>query len=264
MNTVGRKSGTLLRMQRFYRRHKALVTSPFITQEGIVDASLLDAIFRDLGLRADGGPVLDIGCGSGLLSTLFRARGVPYVGLDINVHPNFSGLQTGRVRFVNGSSVDLPFADARFGLVACVDSYEHYPDPVRAAAEMRRVLRPDGQVFLSVPNYSNVAGWVKRRMERSGAYARDTWAPFDFWKPQELEQFMTPERVRRSFESAGFSRFRVVGLARELHFGLLPWLLHPACPHKVKRSVEMFFTLFQNPVVKRKPGWSLHTLWAIA
>lgn len=264
MNAAGPKSENLLRMQRFYRRHKALVSSPFITGEGAVDASLLDSVFRDLELRADRGPVLDIGCGSGLLSTLFRARGVPYVGVDINVHPNFAGLQSRRTRFVQASAVKLPFANARFGLVACVDSYEHYPDPVRAAVEMRRVLLPGGQVFLSVPNYSNVAGCVKRRMERSGAYAPDTWAPFDFWKPQELEHFMTPERVRRSFESAGFRRFRVVGLARELHFGLLPWLMHPACPHKLKRSVEILFMLFQNPVVKRRPGWSLHTLWAIA
>jgi SAM-dependent methyltransferase len=252
------------RMQSFYRNHAALVTSPFITLEGAVDNSLLEEVFRELEIPAERGPVLDIGCGSGLLSTVFEKNKIPYVGLDINVHSNFPKLRSERVRFIQGSSLELPFQNGIFRLITCVDSFEHYPDQVQAAREMRRVLHPDGRVYLSVPNYKNVAGWVKKRMERSGKYPRDGWAPFDYWKPQELEQFMTPERVRSVFSDAGFRRFRMVGIARELCFGLIPWLWHPKCPFKIIHGVMFLFRLFQKPVVRRFPHLSLHTLWSIS
>jgi SAM-dependent methyltransferase len=264
MRTPPRGSGSLAGMQRYYQAHRRLVTSPFIDRNGAVEKGLLERVFRDLEIPSGAGAVLDVGCGSGLLAPFFRERRADYTGLDINVHPRFRTLASGSVRFVKGSALDLPFDRGRFGLVACVDSFEHYPDQVRAASEMKRVLRAGGKVFLSVPNYSNMAGWVKRRMESRGRYAPDSWAPFDFWEPQELEQFMTPGLVRTVFEAAGFANFRMRGLSIELHFGLLPWLMHPACPHRLKRGVELLFRPFQGAVTARRPEWSLHTLWSIS
>ena len=47
----------------------------------------------------------------------------------------------------------LPFADASFDLVTCLDVVEHTPDDVRTLTELRRVTRPGGHVVVTVPAY---------------------------------------------------------------------------------------------------------------
>jgi len=240
-----------------------LVRSPFITREGRVNSDLLESIGQTIKLRWDLRPFLDLGCGTGLLSTFARRKPGMYIGLDLNRHALFQSLQGGSVHFGQGSSLYLPFRDQSIGLLACVDSFEHYPDHRAAADEMYRVLRADGQIFLSVPTYSNVAGWVKKRMEACGRYAPNTWAPFDYWKAEEYEYFITPDHIRSVFSAAGFTRFSFTGLASELVYGLAPWLWHPQCPPFFEKVAIRAFRLFAGPVTRLFPHWSLHTVWRI-
>lgn len=258
------RNADLAGMQEFYKGHAALVTSPFITVAGGVRTADLNRFLRSLGMIQIRGPVLDLGCGSGLLSRYFHPMDVSYVGLDINNHPGFQKARGRGNQFVQGDALRLPFKTRTFGTVVCVDSFEHYPDPIRAAMEIRRVLDVGGRVFLSVPNYANMAGVVKKHMETHGPYRRDAWAPFDFWKRQEREHFVTPEWIRGVFLNAGFLKFRMVGIDNELCYGLLPWLWHPACPHRIERGVRMAFSLFDQTVVRKYPRLSLHTLWCIS
>jgi len=46
---------------------------------------------------------------------------------------------------------DLPFADATFDAVVCQAVLEHVLDPPRVVAEMRRVLKPDGLLYVEIP-----------------------------------------------------------------------------------------------------------------
>ncbi len=250
-------------LQKFYQTHAALVSSPFITREGRVNSDLLESVGRAIGLRWDSRPFLDLGCGTGLLSTFAGRKPGIYIGLDLNRHALFHALQGGSIHFAQGSSLSLPMRDESIGLLACVDSFEHYPDHRAAAGEMYRVLRADGQIFLSVPTYSNVAGWVKKRMEASGKYAPNTWAPFDYWKPEEYEFFITPDHIRTVFSQAGFKHFSFTGLAAELVYGLAPWLWHPKCPPILEQVAIRVFRLFAKPVTRLFPHWSLHTVWRI-
>jgi SAM-dependent methyltransferase len=66
-----------------------------------------------------------------------------------------------------GVAEQLPFDDARFDLVTCLGSLEHFLDQPRALAEMRRVARPGARVLILVPN----AGFLTRRLGLS----RGTW-----------------------------------------------------------------------------------------
>jgi ubiquinone/menaquinone biosynthesis C-methylase UbiE len=101
-----------------------------------------------------GEPVLDAGCGTGL-----NLRHLPpgSVGLDMNPR----NLVLIRARLpeqlaVEGDLEAMPFADASFGTVLCTEVIEHLPDPGRALAEIRRVLRPGGMLIGSVPADSAV------------------------------------------------------------------------------------------------------------
>jgi 2-polyprenyl-3-methyl-5-hydroxy-6-metoxy-1,4-benzoquinol methylase len=54
---------------------------------------------------------------------------------------------------------DLPFDDASFGFILCMEVFEHLFDTERAAAEIKRVLAPGGYAVIQVPN---VAHWRHR------------------------------------------------------------------------------------------------------
>lgn len=53
---------------------------------------------------------------------------------------------------------DIPFAEATFDCVVAQAVLEHVADPFRCAAEMRRVLKPDGLVYAETPFMQQVHG----------------------------------------------------------------------------------------------------------
>ena len=51
--------------------------------------------------------------------------------------------------FQQGNAMALPFPEAAFDRVISVNSIKHWPDPVQGLSEIRRVLCPRGQAFIS-------------------------------------------------------------------------------------------------------------------
>lgn len=56
----------------------------------------------------------------------------------------------GPIDFVSDITA-IPVADASFDVVLCTEVLEHVPEPLAALAELNRVLRPGGRLFLSAP-----------------------------------------------------------------------------------------------------------------
>lgn len=96
--------------------------------------------------------ILEVGCGAGgMLGPLARFGTV--TGLDIAKDYVAYCHRRGHQRVLAGSGYELPFRDQSFDLVAAFDTIEHIPDDGRVLREIRRVLKPGGRVFLSVPAY---------------------------------------------------------------------------------------------------------------
>jgi SAM-dependent methyltransferase len=99
--------------------------------------------------------VLDVACGAAHASEVVAPRVRQAVGIDLTA--DLLALGAARLREVGidnvllqeGNAQALPFVDASFDLVFCLNSLHHIGDPVRAVAEMVRVARPDGRLVLS-------------------------------------------------------------------------------------------------------------------
>jgi SAM-dependent methyltransferase len=239
-------------IRHFYESNPHMVSSPFGGVKAF-DTVLLGGLFQQLGISTRG-VVLDVGCGRGFMGDWVAAQGGIYTGLDFVVSNHGP-------RMTQGSAQALPFADASFDVVCCIDAFEHFPEPALAAAEFYRVLRPGGCFFLSAPNYGNVAGLVKWWAEATGRYAPKTWAPFGRWQPQEFEQPLTPRFISACFMPAGFRDITALGFAREVELGLFPWIDHPAMPDAIRFRMQRVFRALGPAVVRAWPGASLHLFW---
>lgn len=230
-----------------------MVSSPFGGIDGI-QTTLLNEVLASLNIDLTEKRVLDVGCGRGYIEDIVRARGGQYIGADFVVSRKGFPL-------VRADAAQLPFPDASMDALLCVDASEHFPDPAGAAGEFFRVLRPGGIYFLSAPNYANVAGVVKKACEGLGLYAKDTWAPFGRWQPQELEQPLTPYFIRRLYGTAGFTDIRAIGHAPEVGLGLFPWVDHPKMPEAIQFRLQRVFARMGPRIVKKAPSASLHLFW---
>ncbi|UTF54243.1 class I SAM-dependent methyltransferase [Natronosalvus rutilus] len=143
--------------------------------------------------NADGKRVLDVGCGPGVDSAAFEARGYDAIGLDLT--ESFLQAATKDVpsaSFLRGDMRALPVAtDAVDGLWACA-SFLHVPrtDAPATLHEFRRVLDADGVLYLSV--------------KRPDLAARDE--SNRYFEPYQ------PRAVRDLLEAAGFERVTVTEL----------------------------------------------------
>ena len=100
----------------------------------------------------DGASILDAGCGSGRMMAELAAYGT-VSGLE----PNAQAAEIARARGVgevrDGHLEALPWEEATFDLVTCLDVIEHTADDRAALAELRRVCRPAGRLLVTVPAY---------------------------------------------------------------------------------------------------------------
>lgn len=255
MNHENSKRTVPAKLAAYYCVNPRMVSSPFGGVEG-VDRGLLEEVFARLGVGFEGRRVLDVGCGRGFVGEVVEGLGGTYFGVDLV-------RSRGGFRLALADGARLPFGDGTFDALLCIDVFEHMPDLTAAAREMRRVLRPGGSLFLSAPNYGNVAGMVKKVCEGLGLYTKDTWAPFGRWQPQELEQCMTARRVWRVFRGAGFRAARRMGYGAEVGLGLFPWLDHPKMPEALRFRLQRLGAAVGPAVARVCPGASLHNFWKL-
>jgi SAM-dependent methyltransferase len=123
--------------------------------------------------------VLDVGCNVGGLLGLVRSRNsrVRAAGVELNATAaEMARRQLPECEIHNCSADKLPFADASFDCVTCIEVLEHVPADRRSAvvAEIRRVLKPGGAFILQVP-HAGAFDWMDPsnfRFRLPGLYAK--------------------------------------------------------------------------------------------
>lgn len=140
--------------------------------------------------------ILDLGCSGGLLARRIRAEGHYVVGVDSMEVP---GVRRYTDEFYIGDlNRGIPAAaGAGFDIVVAGDVIEHLAEPAPALRAMRAVLRPGGELLLSVPNFGH---WYPRIRIAVGAFGYDRRGILD----DTHLRFFTRSTLRRLVRSAGF------------------------------------------------------------
>lgn len=110
--------------------------------------------------------LLDLGCGEGrhTIGAYWLLKNWDIIGVDkaradlATAKIKFDEFrqqctQPNRVSFIEGDGLLLPFADHTFDVIICAEVLEHIADFGAMLREIKRLLKPGGQLALSVPRY---------------------------------------------------------------------------------------------------------------
>lgn len=115
----------------------------------------IDARYRAMApALAPGSCVLDVGCGLGTWTRFLRERGHQVHGIDFSVPllTRAQGWAGKDVRVCAAAATHLPFKSASFDLLFSWGVVEHdEKGPTEALQEFRRVVKPGGKIYVTVP-----------------------------------------------------------------------------------------------------------------
>lgn len=112
--------------------------------------------------------IIELGCGAAQLSRqlLQRFPGCEVTGLEVDERQHAKNLQRPqeRLHFVPAGAQAIPFPDQSFDLALMLKSLHHVPLDLldQALGEVRRVLRPQGLLYVSEPVFAGALNEVMR------------------------------------------------------------------------------------------------------
>lgn len=154
---------------------------------------------------------LDVGCGDGSKSgSWLTAHARSYRGVDVSTSAVALARSRGFVADVIGDAGDLPFANSTFDVVVICEVLEHLFDPLGAACEARRVLRPGGHLVMTVPNIGHWRNRVDLAVFGRWHPGGDDRSVREPWRDPHI-RFFTPRTMLVFLEAAGFDPLDVGG-----------------------------------------------------
>jgi len=162
-------------------------------------------------------PMLEIGVGQGLTSSLFFESVIDY-GVEIKQYSNKYHNMYKKVNYIDGNNNLLPFGNDVMGSIYSMSVLQHVKNLDALLKECHRVLRAGG-------------GFVANVNTDKCKY-KPTCFTGDFWP-----NLLTPDEWKQRFESVGFSVKKII----------------PALPPWIPLSLELFSItrLVKIPLVNR-------------
>jgi SAM-dependent methyltransferase len=191
-----------------YRHHDEGVRPGFSDREAANAYYSRYVSFVDRHLRRSC-TLLDIGCGSGWSTSMFRQAGHRAFGLDLH-----AARLDAAVAYVAADAQRLPFRDGVFDAVAMHTVLEHLADPARALGECLRVMGPGGRLIVVGPNLLSVGVAAKYALLSTiGAIrARGKWTKRTPASPRHPFGNNLPEHWRFVFHHLWHTGVKLAGV----------------------------------------------------
>lgn len=104
------------------------------------------------------GKLVDIGCRDSHLKTFFEGVGFEWYGCDYCSKIQGREKDPTDVIFCDMQNLNM-YNDSEFDVVFACHSFEHIENPSQALREFKRILKPGGWAFISMPVYGHKYVW---------------------------------------------------------------------------------------------------------
>jgi SAM-dependent methyltransferase len=144
-----------------------------------------------------GSRVLDLGARAGSFET--RRSDLCIVRLDLEPP---AGWASGA--YVRADARRMPFRAASFDVIISNHSLEHFVALRETIGEIGRVIKPDGALYVAVPDASTLADRIYRWLGRGGGHVNPFYAPADVIGPIEWITGLRHRGTRLLYSSFSF------------------------------------------------------------
>jgi ubiquinone/menaquinone biosynthesis C-methylase UbiE len=114
-----------------------------------------------------------------------------------------------KARFQLGNAAALPIDDATVDFVVCRAAFKNFSEPVKAMAEMRRVLRPGGTALLIDMRRDASLEEIRRYVDGLGVNRLNRWFMMLTFRGMLIKRAYPLEEIRRMALEAGWTEPRI-------------------------------------------------------
>lgn len=169
---------------------------------------------RIAALAPAAGQVLEIAPGPGFLSIELAKRGLKVHAVDIS--KTFVELAQRNAiaegvdaRFEQGNAAALPVPDSSVDFVVCRAAFKNFTEPVKALAEMRRVLQPGGTALLIDMRRDASVAEIRRYVEGLHVGWLNRCFMMFVFRSVLIKRAYPLEEIRRMTSEAGWTEPRI-------------------------------------------------------
>lgn len=218
-----------IQADQFAERYDVRMASPYSDCFTYSRHRLEGFITRYLPEKGNGARLLDVGCGTGHHVRALRNRGYDAAGVDASEGMLAHARTNNPGATIEQADVDrLPFPDASFDYVLCIEVLRYLAHTESAVREMARVLKPGGIALVTAAPALSLNGY---------AVVNKLTSRLRVGNLTRLRQYFTTSgRMRREFRDAGFGEVTVHGV----YLGPVNWVERLARPvlHRFLRGWE--------------------------
>ncbi len=129
---------------------------------------MLDLTLKEVAPRR-GDLILDVGCGRAVDGAQLWKKGANVIGLEpSNVMlargKKYLSDNNARIHLVQGIGESLPFKPHVFDKVMCKGALDHFFSPHKTMEEIAQVLKPEGEMIISIANFSSLGFRLGKRL----------------------------------------------------------------------------------------------------
>lgn len=208
--------------------------------------------------------ILDAGCGRGFyannladLSYVDRVEAIDVKSAYIN--QAIKNCTSRKVHFQQASIFKLPFPNNSFDTIICSEILEHLTSDIQALVELKRVLKPNGNLLITVPNLNfpffwDPLNWLLMRVFKYHI-SKDIWWLAGIWADHlrlytlkdlhrlcQLTKFQIRETQYLTHHCWPFTHFLLYGIGKNLveKFGATTFSRFHSQPSRLSKILAQF------------------------
>jgi SAM-dependent methyltransferase len=148
--------------------------------------------------------ILDIGSGSGELLSLFKNNNWRTLGVEPNAEARKFSISQYGIEVIDENGIEK-IKDHSFAAITMWHVLEHVPELNKRVKELKRILSPNGFLFIAVPHHDSY----------DADYYKEFWAAYDV--PRHLFHF-TPVTLERLFKKHGFEIVKILPMKFDSYY----------------------------------------------
>ena len=134
--------------QKFYDRISPIYDQCFVTHKQHA-SNMAEILHEGFKGREKNTLVLDLGCGTGLLSNMLVDKDFKVLGIDISLESlRLLQQRESRINTIQADAALLPLIDGSCHAVVSLGAWRHFSDFRRVIAEVARILKDDGLLII--------------------------------------------------------------------------------------------------------------------